>query len=376
MKFHLSILKYLFMLISTALISNCVFAQIAVNLQLPPSGLLQKSQLWNMAIVNGSGENITLQIELSIYDSRNGNRVLAATSRLIELKGGVKQLRMNDISPVQYQYMNPLYNIDANQNGILPVGIFKVCYNFFRSSTKGSELMLEECRELEIAPISPPVLNLPEDTVVLKTKYPQFSWIPPAPLQSFKGLNYELRVVELQKGQNSSEAMQKNLPFAEKGNLKEAFFAYPSSLPAFAQSQLYAWQITAFDASGYTVKSEIWTFSIAPNAENKLKVTNAYVWLKRGEDPSVFVSNGKLKFTYENLEGDSNVTFQIVNLSGKKEQIVRNGVLKISNGQNFIELSLEEKRFWKENDSYRFELISSKGEKWKLNIKFIEKDEE
>ncbi|MBS4065889.1 MAG: hypothetical protein KGZ74_15120 [Chitinophagaceae bacterium] len=349
-------------------------AQLAVNLQLQPSGIIQKQQLWNIAVVNGSSERIPMLIELNVFDSRNGNRVFSSVSKILIIAQGAKQITIHDVMPIQYQYLNPLYQIDASQNSLLPVGVFRFCYNFFRTGDKGSELLLEECRTMEVGPLSPPMLNLPQDSAVLSNKHPQFVWIPPVPLQTFKNLNYELRVVELQKGQNSSEALQKNLPFAEKGNIREPYFSYPSSLPAFDTATMYAWQITAYDANGYSVKSEVWSFSIKNRNPSGLKLSTAYVWLKQGEDPSMFVSSGHVKFSYENMRNDSLVTYRVV--AGNKEQQVRQGSIKLSPGQNFIDLDFGNKRFWRENETYRFELINSKGERWKLSMLFIEKEEE
>lgn len=354
--------------------SNDVYAQLAVDLQLPPSGILQKSQLWNMVVVNPSAETVPLQVELSVFDINTGNRVLSATSNIIQVSRGMKQLRMNDMQPIQYPFVNALYEIDGNLNGLLPVGFFKICYNFFRISSKEPQLLMEECRELEIAPLSPPLLNMPADSAVVKTHYPQFSWIPPAPMQSFKGLNYELRVVELQKDQQASDAIQQNLPFAEKGNIRDPFYAYPSSLPVFDTAKFYAWQITAYNASGYNAKSEIWTFSIEKNNISALKVTSAYIGLSKGESPSLFVSDGHIKFMYENDAGDAGINWELLHVSGKAEHVVKKETLAIQGGQNFIDINLYNKRFWREGDLYRFQFVNSRGEKWKLYVQFVHGD--
>jgi hypothetical protein len=352
----------------------CCSAQVVVSLQLPPSGILQKNQLWNMVVVSGAGQRFNMQVELNVFDSRNGNRVFSATSRLVEMNNGAKQIRMNDLMPIQYQYINSLYQMDAGMNGLLPVGIFKFCYNFFRISEKGKEPLSEECREIEIAPLSPPQLMMPQDSAMLEAVYPQFTWTPPTPANSFKGLQYELRVVELQKGQNSTEAIQKNIPFAERGNVKESFFAYPSSLPAFDTSVLYAWQITATDMSGYAAKSEVWTFSLSKRSQNRINVTSSYVWLQRSENPSLFISNGRIKFSYNNLTGQRTATYQLVNTSDNAYHVERTGKVRLSDGENYIDLNLQDKRFWKNSELYRFELVNDKGEKWLLNIKFIDKE--
>jgi hypothetical protein len=348
--------------------------QVTLQVQLPPSGVVQKSQLWNLAIINGTGLPSTSVVELSIYDSRNNTRVLTATSSPVSIPSGAKQFTLNSFAPVQYQFLNPMYQVDASQNGLLPVGIFKVCYSIINNGSKNDGSVAEECRELEVSPLSPPVLATPVDSSVLKNKYPQFTWIPPAPLQLFKNLLYEIRVAEVMPGQNSSEAMQKNLPVSVTSNLRESFFSYPSSLPGFDTSKLYAWQIKAFDLNGYAVNSEIWTFSIEKNRFSHLKTTSAFIRLQKGEDASLFVSDGSLKFQYEHLLPDAVCSYQLIDISTSENRVVRKSEVNVSQGDNFITLDFSGKRFWKEGDKYRFELINSRGEKWILSILFISSD--
>jgi hypothetical protein len=353
-----------------------VHAQVVMQLQVPPTGIMQKNQLWNMVIVNASGELINVQAEMNIYDARTTARVLSAVSTVVPVAPGSKQLSLQAFSPVQYQYLNPMYQVDAAQNGLLPVGIYKVCYSLLNVSGRSIAPLTEECREIEVMPVSPVLLAAPVDSAMLKEKYPQFNWIPPAPLQAFKSLSYEIRVVALQPGQNSSEAIQQNLPVAVKANLREPFFAYPSSLPAFDTSSLYAWQITAFDANGYSVKSEVWVFSLEKNKYATLKISTAYIQLTKGSDPSIFISNGKIKFMYENLVQDSLCTYQLVSVTEKEERVMKKGKLSLSYGENFMTLDLTDRRFWREGELYRFELLNSKGEKWMLTVLFIDKEEE
>ncbi len=364
------------LLTTAVLFFSRLHAQVAIQLQVPPSGLLQKNQLWNMVVINAGGEASVIQIELNIYDARNSTRVLTAISSPVTVAPGSKQLNLSTFMPVQYQYLNPMYQVDAGQNGFLNVGIYKVCYSLLNASIKNSDPVIEECREIEVMPLSPPLLTSPADGAVLKEKYLQFTWMPPAPLQSFKNLFYEIKVVALQPGQNSSEAIQKNFPFAVKSNIRETFFNYPSSLPAFDTSSFYAWQVTAFDINGYSVKSEIWVFSLEKSKYSNLKVTTAYVKLKKEEDGSMFLSNGRIKFMYENLLQDTECSYQLISTAGSEERIIKKGKIDITQGENFIIIDLTEKRFWKENEVYRFELQNSKGEKWKLFVMFLNKEEE
>ena len=47
-------------------------AQVTVNVQLPPGGLVQKDQLWNMVIINNNAEMPEATISLDPQDAATG----------------------------------------------------------------------------------------------------------------------------------------------------------------------------------------------------------------------------------------------------------------------------------------------------------------
>src|SRR5688572_338896 len=92
----------------------CMQGQVIVNLQLPPLGLTIKPQLWNLSLINTTADNIDVRIELVMTDISNNQRVLTATSNLLTLPKGVKQLQPPDVMPVTYNMGSSGYGVDPN----------------------------------------------------------------------------------------------------------------------------------------------------------------------------------------------------------------------------------------------------------------------
>lgn len=159
---------------SWLLISMCIAqAQVSMTLQVPPTGVLMKNQLWNMLLVNG-GAGQLVRVNLVLLDVKNNQPVLTAASAPLTLGKGVHQLQAKDLSPIQYVYTAPASRVDMDPNGMLPAGTYQVCYSVVNVE-KGSLTLIENCIPLNIDPMSPPLLNTPADGELLNTPYPQFT---------------------------------------------------------------------------------------------------------------------------------------------------------------------------------------------------------
>ena len=220
-------------------------AQISMTLQVPPAGVLVKNQLWNMLLVNSGASSTTVRVQLSLLDEKNNQPVLTAISAPLLLTRGARQVQAKDLSPIQYSYNGPSFHADEDPNGLLPVGSYQACYTVMVSD-KGTVVRVENCIQVNVDPLSPPLLNTPADEGLLYTPYPQFTWLPPAPVGLFNDLSYDLVVVEVLPGQGKADAIQQNIPVYSAGFVKNLYMNYPSSYRSLDTSRLYAWRIIAF----------------------------------------------------------------------------------------------------------------------------------
>ena len=342
-------------------------AQISVTLEVPPAGVLVKNQLWNMLLVNSGASSATVRVQLTLMDERNNTPVLTAMSAPLLLTHGARQLQAKDLSPIQYNYSGPSFHADQDPNGLLPVGSYQACYTVM-APEKGNAPRVENCIQVNVDPLSPPLLNTPVDEAHLFTTYPQFTWLPPAPVGLFNDLSYDLIVVEVLPGQGKADAIQQNIPVYSAGFVKDLYSNYPSSYRALDTAHLYAWRIIALNNGLPAAMSDIWTFRVVTPPVPGLKhKEQPYIELQRGLDPSVASTGASIKFTYENVAADSVVAYTITSLEDPGSPVVQQGRLNLARGRNFLELTLNGGAY-AARKAYLFSLVNGRNETW--TVKF------
>lgn len=318
-----------------SLVSLCAEAQVTVNVQLPGGGMVQKDQLWNLVVVNNNNTTIEVVVSLDIQDAVTGQTVLSAVGRGFMLGKGVKVINIRDVQPVQYNY------IATELNGTyIPLGNYIACYRVSKKDIR-PETAADECVRLNIVPLSPPLLNTPADRSVSETSYPQFSWSPPAPMDMFSNLNYDLVVAEIQDGQSAAEAVLYNTPVYTTTNVKTAFASYPSGFSKLKSGQQYAWQVTARNGLNYSAQTEVWSFAVKQQDSVKADASSSeYVLLGNGQSGISYITGNVLKLKFYSFEKKYKGVLRITDDKGKLITLTKEEIVY---GDNFITLKLNNK---------------------------------
>ena len=236
---------YVFIFLTIFLTTMAASGQIRINPQLPPAGLLHKNQLWNILLVSHYNYSIDAQVQMIITDMHSGQKVLAGMSGPFIISKGAQQIKEADLAPIQYSYAGLNISLSSSAAGLLTAGKYMVCYTLITTDSKSGLPVLEECVPVEIEPLAPPQLITPADTSWVESHYPNFTWLPPSPAAMVPQLRYEIVLVEIQKGQNPYDAIQKNTPVYMQRYLSTAFLLYPSSAQSSEPDKHYAWQVAA-----------------------------------------------------------------------------------------------------------------------------------
>lgn len=359
--------------LSTCSITLC-YAQVLVTPQIPPQGLLQKKQLWNLLMINSGGSPQYVQVQMSLSDRVTGQKLLNGTSRTILLQKGATQLREDDLAPVQYNFSGGYATLDRNAGDLLIAGSYYICYTLIGSDPKTETRFSEECINADVEPLTPPQLITPTDTATVETNYPSFSWIPPAPAAMFTDLKYEILIVEAKKGQNAYDAIQRNPPLYIQRYLNTPFLLYPSSYKALEPGKIYAWQVIAKNGNTYSQKTETWSFRIKDDSASIVIDANAYTKLSKGYDANSYICHGNMRFEYNNETGDSTTTVNIYNAQGDTRTLVDTKEIKLRQGQNFIDMPIGHSSKYKSMQVYILEIANSRRENWNLKFRYVKKD--
>lgn len=323
-KFVLSILSILPVLVQ---------GQVTINAQLPPAGLVKGDQLWYLVLSNSKDEIKEVNIKMSLQDAVSGQIVLSANSGSFLLGKGIKIITARDVQPIAYNYTNPEFS-----RSYLPMGSYISCYQVYHNGQKGEEPLGDDCIRINIDPLSPPLLNTPSDKSDVETPYPQFTWLPPAPMDMFSNLNYELFVTEVLPGQSSAEAIEQNSPVYTNANIFQTYESYPSSFSQLDTDKVYAWQVIAKNGLNYAAKTEIWTFKIKKANVKKEPVFANYILLSNEMAGIYPVAKNELhiKFVSNFISHDAVITISDVETG----RVIKNKSQKINPGDNYFDLEI------------------------------------
>jgi hypothetical protein len=326
-------------------------AQISISVQEPPAGIVQKRQLWNLALTN-SGAPIDVIVGLTLIDLSDNQPALTAFTRFITLNKGVRQLKAADVEPVDYQYVSPAFS--RLTDALLPIGNYQACYTVYVNGKEEKFVLAENCIMLDLQPLSPPQLTMPVDSATIQNPWPQFSWLPPAPVTLFNDLNYDLLVTEVRPDQSAGAAIQENLPIYNVRRLTTMVNNYPSSNKTLDTGKVYAWRVVAKNGETFAAQSEVWTFRITKGAPKALTPANGvYLDLKNSGDytGTATIADNVLGVRYYSYDKSREAVIKFLN---EKGEVIKEMKRTVEYGNNYIVFKLDYS--FKNDNIYSIEL--------------------
>lgn len=348
-----------------------VQAQVSLALQVPPAGVVQKSQLWNMVLVNGSSTMSNIQVSLTLLSTSDNNPVMTAVSRVVAIEKGARQLKYTDFSPVNYKYLSPAFNVDLRPDGFLPIGSYTACYAISRWVGDALEPLAEDCITLEVQPLSPPILNQPADQDTLDIRNPQFSWLPPAPRQLLNDLTYDVIVAKLGTGQTPLTAIQQNIPVYNEGRNRNNFLNYPASFALLDTGTTYAWCVIARNNNQFVAQSDVWTFTISNHQPELVQRESAsYIKLQQDAAGGTAVCVDSVKVVYVHQVEGKEVSYSVRNTDNVTGEVIAKGTFQVSNGNNFLLLPAAATRRMEADKYYLIDIADSRNQHWGTRFQY------
>ncbi len=346
-------------------------AQYTLQPTLPVAGMVQKTQLWNVLAVNSSNNTVNCRLELVLRDRTNGLEQITATSSEFTLSKGARQLSNALLSPIQYNNINTGF-VGKGNDQLLPIGNYVACYRLSTISSKPA-VLAEECIQLDVEPLSPPMLAFPADSAVLNIQPAQFTWIPPSPQQLFNQLGYEVMIAEILPNQKAEEAIQQNMPFFIELHTPYNLLSYAGNGTAFQKDKWYAWQVVAKDDRSYAAKSEVWVFKVKDSVAQQETVTAAYYPLSRNlaESKTVMVKNGKDLFV-QHYSYDREYTGTLTICLAGTDKVLAQQTMTMAYGDNFFSVPLS--NAIQKDKTYQLKLTDTQGRSYYLMFKREKQD--
>jgi hypothetical protein len=347
---------FLTTLVFTALLQAAA-AQITIQPGLPAVGMIQKDQLWNVLVVNGSSTNMKCRLDVMLRDRVTGNECMSGSSSFFDLNSGARQLNTGVLGPVQYNYFSTGFS--NKLQGLLPAGSYTACYTLYINTGGKVEPQAEECVAFDTEPLSPPMLSFPADSSVLDAAPVQFTWMPPTPAGMFERLRYEVLISEVKPGQQAAEALAENMPFYSEAFLYSNTLNHPAASPAFEKEKWYAWQVVAKDDNNYAGKTEVWVFKVTATAK-KEEAAKTYVTLSNTQDEygTYYLGENLVGIKYYSFEKNYKAGIRVLTAAGS---LVQETEKEIAYGDNLFTIQLN--GAVKKGVMYRLELVTASGSK-------------
>lgn len=362
--------KFILILLLTASMRGQ--SQVTVSLQLPPSGLSMKNQLWNMIVNNSSGAAIEVYIHLNLVEANSNRPVMSATTSSITLPPGNRFLQYSSCTPVQYIITDPSYQGFASSE-FLPVGHFTACYSLYKVLGDGHSQIAEECDLIDVEPLSPPQLIYPANKDSIETNSPVFNWIAPAPINLFTSLSYDLELTEMYPGQTEADAVQQNIPLFIQPGVTNTSYPYPGGASGLEPGKKYAWRIVAKNNDAVVGRSEAWWFTLKQPPGNKsFQNDQPFAKLKKGDQLSYAIAYNDLKFEYVNETADTTWNIKVFDLSsaGRKDMNISMDSVSLKTGINSVSIPADRMEQFTEKHIYLLQVRNSRDELWQLKFEY------
>lgn len=358
-----SIHTILFIVIFTLLNIHSI-GQIMINPIEAPKPFVKTDMLWNVVIINQGMTDVSGKFQLNIEDE-NHRIILSGISNFISFPKGTKVLNYNTVAPINYSY-----NSSSNDfNSWMKVGKYNLCYSVLCPIVDGNALnpVAENCLEMNIEPLSPPELNVPEDKSTLYETRPNFLWTPPAPVNLFSQLRYEIKLVEVNKYQSAENALLNNNPIYFENGLTNNSKLLPSSYKELVVNKDYAWQVTAYDNS-YSIKTTPYTFKVIEDSVMAIIERSPYLNMRENNAEIGIMHQGYIKAVINNSSKDTSATLFVYEDGLFINQITEVHV-SIKQGLNYIKQEIKTSKKLDENKVYDLVWVNSKNQKWVIKYK-------
>lgn len=317
-------------------------SQVSLNYNTIGTIDIRTKEIFNVTIINSTLASISNCTLKGVIYNASGKKIIEAVAANITIAKG-----FNNIGQINIPYTSIINDETLNKTNILSYGKYRFDCKLINPD---AENLAEGETEINVTPLSPPMLSFPENDASIDNTLPLLNWIPPIPTQ-YNSIVYELKVSEILPSQTAFEAISSNNPILNKQihNLTSYQYA-PNNFP-LNYGKNYAWQIAAKNNNdeiiGYT---EIWNFRIAIDNKFRYPDTN-YIVLNNKYLNRIFnISNRNIYIQFEEKYNQSVLDIKVFDEKMKKMNCDFSKLRTLGDNRIIIDLSscnlIESKQYY------------------------------
>lgn len=320
----------------------------------------------------GVNNSATVQVNGNIR-FRNVPQSLSYTFRYT-LSAGSNALNASKVH-AQWQFSSPALKELFFKHNALPEGTFEYCVSVSSVSGLGevSPVTFDEC--LYHSSGNTFLINLlePENRATLHEYNPLLAWV--ANYSFSNELSYRVRVAEMKKGQNPTNAVLRNPSMFDEKNIMQSSIIYPMFGKPLKKDQPYAWTVDAYYKGILLGGAESWEFIIRDDTlYNSQPDNRSYVDIKRESGKVQLYAIGQLKFKYllDRMNNDI-LTLKLTSEEGKDIGL-KQKTLQAAYGDNRYIINFKDDVPLKHKHDYTLTVLSTNGDQYKLLFTYVNPD--
>lgn len=336
------------------------------NFQLKPSDMFAAD------LINADISTTKVYLIGSIYDKTKKQKVISATTFIIDLSQGITSLSESILKPSY-----TIHSILKSQYELLPFGNYEICLKV--RLVNGIEDIASSCQSIEVTPVSPPLLLSPENGSIIYEELPLFIWLPPMPIIKEKVL-YDFKLVEVLNNQTPIDAIQRNFAVFQKADIIGTSVQYPANSIKIDLGKKYSWKVVAKTEDNLLIgETEVWWFQKSdPNSEIPIKGVSiplmSYIQLKQEISSDFVFASKEVRVVINGNNEPKSIKFQLKDTNGKIVGVFNEGSYHYD-GQNRYTLLLDSEFNLKQNKFYILESINTINNEYQyLVIKYVKEN--
>jgi hypothetical protein len=357
-KFMTNRTAILLSLLLILVVNQNAFSQVNIVFVQNNSYEVKINDIYNFNIINSSNEKHLVYLEIQI--TNKNQKVYTATTNTFNINSGLTQVFPNFLKlSKEYKNATGVYSIMA-QTGILPESKYELCYKVYDAAL--IEDIGNNCFDLEVNPLSPPLLLNPNNESIINQINPILIWQGPTPNPS--NFKYDIKLVEILGRQSPQDAITRNFGLIQAGNLSETQLLYPFNSPKLENGKTYAWQVVA-NNNLVKYETEVWTFKLQldTSLEEKIVFFENYIIPRVEKGNAVINIKKQLRIQVDEEFPIHQIHYEILDVNQKKIIDNLQGYV-VSEGSNKFTINLEQANELR-NAGYYY--LKIQGDKSKTN---------
>ena len=342
-------------------IGNALLAQqLTITTRSQLSNNFGVKDFWNLDLVKPDEKPMDIQLRVTLQ-SLKGKILVEAVSNPITLTTRFTGLNAQMVVIKNLQFYDNEAQRSNQTTGSLPAGDYQYCIYALNNIT--GEIKAQQCINITIRNLTPPVLIYPFNAAIIQEKNPLLTWLSPGANTNGLSINYTLKLIELYPKQTAIDGLLRNRPLLYQNNITTTSLQYPFNAPVLAYGKSYAWQVEAYDGSQQPVGvSEMWSFTLLPDSAKAAEagLDQSYIDITEGAPNAVYYAKGVLKIKYNTRQYPSRLTYQVIdaneNIMNRNESL-----LMALTKENWYDIDMETNLNLKHGQRYRFELFDGKN---------------